>query len=684
MAVCKKCGGNFLEDLGMCEVCGSEEFVDSISDVVKEDIEENSGIAQKRMVELDENTEDISNDVGVTENFVPDDTFDAFKELSAIFSEIDFSPIEDEPDDLDEEGVRKIIANLNIRRHSSSKSKIKQEDKTENTSKEKKKKRIFKKKNKKKDNEKSDNSEDTTENSDSNNDKKLVKAGKRKLFSKKKVDVIDELDEKYSDKEDFDNEDIEKVENIISEDKPDTDLDVILDTTIEDELDDVLIKDNDELNYNEPLNDEDIVDETSELLSDLDKILSGENKLDGDELSVNDEENNFEIDDIIKDNVTDNTDETNIEQITINENDINEIDASNTDSSNVESFNKESQNASEITSEQDDKENDKDAVATSDKYNTDKIKINKQKIVAFFNSLKQKKDEIKDKKKKDNKEKKSDKTKEQLNEEYGEQYFTAFDKFIHKVFDNVEDKHYEEKLKRKENKEKQKLENKKQKVQLKKQQKEAKAEAKQNAKAVEKAKKDAQKKKRKLAMDRKRIADMQKAPRTRINKLGATVVFAFFGLIVFAVVSATDNISYRNSINNAQKYYDLGEYDKAYSEISGLELKESDEKLYEKLRIIQTLNIQLSYYNSYIIINKYPEALDILLKAVDTYNINYDDAKKCSIEGKYNKIYEQVLNELQQVYGLSEDDAKEISSINDSEKYSKRIHEICDQITDEN
>lgn len=191
-------------------------------------------------------------------------------------------------------------------------------------------------------------------------------------------------------------------------------------------------------------------------------------------------------------------------------------------------------------------------------------------------------------------------------------------------------------------------------------------------KAEKKKKKDEEKKAKKEA--KKKEADNE--PVGRINKLGALVVFLFVGLILLAIIGYAMKglkIDYKKQ---AQTYLSRGDYEQAYLTLIKDKSVKEDSELFRQVKLLQTLNQQISYYDSNIALFEREKALDALIKGVDIYDTDLVNAKRLSVEKEYNLIYEDIKKYLKEEFGINEKTARELIEINNSEDYSERINEI--------
>lgn len=160
----------------------------------------------------------------------------------------------------------------------------------------------------------------------------------------------------------------------------------------------------------------------------------------------------------------------------------------------------------------------------------------------------------------------------------------------------------------------------------------------------------------------------------RINKLGATVVFTFFGIMVALLLIGTSLFTYSVSIKNAKTYFDRQKYTEAYNEVYGMELRDEDIELYEKIMTIMFVNKQLNSYNNYYAMKKYPEALDSLMKGLKRYDKYIELATMLGIKSDLDYVRDQIMGELEHVYQLTEKETEEILSIKSQRDYSIAVY----------
>lgn len=162
----------------------------------------------------------------------------------------------------------------------------------------------------------------------------------------------------------------------------------------------------------------------------------------------------------------------------------------------------------------------------------------------------------------------------------------------------------------------------------------------------------------------------------RINRLGASVVFVFFGILVMLLIIGTNIFAYSLSVKNAKIYFDRHKYTEAYNEVYGIDIKDEDIGLYDKIMTVMYVNKQLNSYNNYYAMKKYPEALDSLLKGLSRYDKYIELATMLGINTDLDYVREQIIAELDNVFHLSEEAAMGILKNENQAEYSIDVYDV--------
>ncbi len=186
----------------------------------------------------------------------------------------------------------------------------------------------------------------------------------------------------------------------------------------------------------------------------------------------------------------------------------------------------------------------------------------------------------------------------------------------------------------------------------------------------------AEKKARKLEEAKLLLEEMDN---TRINRAGASIVFIFFAMIAVVIVVGTSIFSYSLSIRNAEYEFNRDEYTLAYNEIFGLEIKDEDIVLYDRIMTVMYVQKQLNSYYNYYEMKDYPKALDSLLKGLQRYEKYIELAVELDIESDLDSVRNEILTEIDASFSLSEQEAMEIIQSDSQLEYSIKVYDAAEK-----
>ncbi len=162
----------------------------------------------------------------------------------------------------------------------------------------------------------------------------------------------------------------------------------------------------------------------------------------------------------------------------------------------------------------------------------------------------------------------------------------------------------------------------------------------------------------------------------KINKVGASLIFVIFAVVLCFIAIGTSVYTYRVAIENATFDFELQRYEEAYNEVYGLDIKEEDQELYDKIMTVQYVNTQLISYLRYTSLNQDAEALDSLMKGLRRYEKYIYYGTQLGIKDDLNYLRTQILNELSEAYQITEEQAYDMLNIESQEEYSAVVFEI--------
>lgn len=192
-----------------------------------------------------------------------------------------------------------------------------------------------------------------------------------------------------------------------------------------------------------------------------------------------------------------------------------------------------------------------------------------------------------------------------------------------------------------------------------KEEKKAAAKAEKEAKAGEK-KKSQEEKKRVRAVkkaERKQEEAKNAEPEKPLNRPAVIFIFTLFLGGTFMFYLATNNFNYTAAIEKATNYFENQKYHSAYDEIKGVEVKEKDQELKDRIYTVMYVERLYESYQNNLELGRQKKALDSLLRGVDKYYEYYDEAQQLGIVSDLDYSFAQIQNALQDNYGITVEQA---------------------------
>lgn len=234
-----------------------------------------------------------------------------------------------------------------------------------------------------------------------------------------------------------------------------------------------------------------------------------------------------------------------------------------------------------------------------------------------------------------------------------------------------------------EEKQQKKAEAKQQKKSEREQKREEKNAAKQDLLAV---KNNKSKEKQRLKQEKRRqqeaeyAAELEAEKNTKqVSTLSIVVVFVLFFALVVGVVLGTNQFSYSQVIKKATDYFERQRYRLAYDEVSGVEVKEEDRDLKDRIYTVMYVERLYESYENNQKLGRYDKALDALLRGLEKYDVHYDEAVELDIVKDIDTCRDKILNALWNTYGITESTAYQILAM-EGHEYTKTLSEIGMQV----
>lgn len=157
---------------------------------------------------------------------------------------------------------------------------------------------------------------------------------------------------------------------------------------------------------------------------------------------------------------------------------------------------------------------------------------------------------------------------------------------------------------------------------------------------------------------------------------GVILALTLIILIFLTITIGGERINYSQKMNLATDYYLEKNYKEAYFQISGIDLKKSDEDFYQQLRLIMYVSKQYDSYGHFKLMGENEKALDSLIKGVEGYDSYIEQANELGVDEDFQYLIGLITSNLQEDYGLSEKEVRDLAKIKNRQEYSKKIYSI--------
>ena len=212
-----------------------------------------------------------------------------------------------------------------------------------------------------------------------------------------------------------------------------------------------------------------------------------------------------------------------------------------------------------------------------------------------------------------------------------------------------------------------------------------KEEEKPDPKEEKKKKKEKKKKEKKPKTEKKPKPKKEKKPKPPkepdltppLPKVPVILIFVMVFSFLILVVLATNLVGYSSSFSNAEDAYAKGDYEQAFQDVAGLEVKEKDQDTYRKYRILAYTAGQYRAYQNLVNQKIYDMALDSLISTIGRCEEYSSDAKELGCEGEISDIQAKA-EEALEAFKIDTEKALEVYDMKDRTAYSKEIYQILD------
>lgn len=129
----------------------------------------------------------------------------------------------------------------------------------------------------------------------------------------------------------------------------------------------------------------------------------------------------------------------------------------------------------------------------------------------------------------------------------------------------------------------------------------------------------------------------------------------------------------------ALTYYLDKNFDGAYDELRGLDINEKDVNFYNQVETIMYVQRHYTSYKSLYSLKKYDQALFTLLRGIKMYDKYKDTAREYNCYDDMTLVLGWIDTALQEKYGITESEARELNLITDRYEYAEKIYELADE-----
>lgn len=196
----------------------------------------------------------------------------------------------------------------------------------------------------------------------------------------------------------------------------------------------------------------------------------------------------------------------------------------------------------------------------------------------------------------------------------------------------------------------------------------------------EKPPKEPKPKKEKPKKEKKPKPPKEKDNTPPLPKGPVIAILIMVGSLMGLVLLGTKLTSYQTQVDQAKEYYGQGAYADAYSQLSGLDVKERDERLYMQLL---TLGPVSSEYNTYLVFSdagRQDMAVDALICAYGRYDENRESAREYECLGELEDLGAKIGKSLLEDYNITGEEALSLYNLRTRREYTQELRKLLREL----
>lgn len=202
-------------------------------------------------------------------------------------------------------------------------------------------------------------------------------------------------------------------------------------------------------------------------------------------------------------------------------------------------------------------------------------------------------------------------------------------------------------------------------------------------------KKGKKEKKKKEKKEKKEKAKKEKAPKVKkekppkeidrtppLPKKPVILIFIMALSLLILILLGSSNLQYGQDMQQAKDDFASGSYVTAFQTVAGSSVKGKDENFYKKAQVLASIQSEYQSYESLSGINENEMALDALIRGYGRCVDGADLAQEYEITDEMAGLKNQILQQLSDRFGVSEEKAAELHAMTKRTDYTKAIQEI--------
>ena len=197
----------------------------------------------------------------------------------------------------------------------------------------------------------------------------------------------------------------------------------------------------------------------------------------------------------------------------------------------------------------------------------------------------------------------------------------------------------------------------------------------------EKAEKEKKEKKEKAKKEKAPKVKKEKPPKEidrtpPLPKKPVILIFIMALSILILILLGSSNLQYGQDMQQAKDDFASGSYVTAFQTIAGSSVKGKDENFYKKAQVLASIQREYQSYESLSGINENEMALDALIRGYGRCVDGADLAQEYEITDEMAGLKNQILQQLSDHFGVSEEKAAELHAMTKRTDYTKAIQGI--------